>query len=96
MELVGLKRCLAELKEANISVHSLTTDRHVQVEGYMAREQPKIMHSLIHGTLQKVGIFLCIPISVNRVRSCDKCNYIVVGVEMEYSGSGTILYAALM
>lgn len=43
MELDGLKRCLAELEEKGVTINSLTTDRHPQVEAEMKRQQ-KFVH----------------------------------------------------
>ena len=44
MELDALKICLQELKEKQITVETLTTDRHPHVESYMRREEPTITH----------------------------------------------------
>ena len=37
MELEGLKRCRTQLEEAEVSVESLTTDRHMQIQAYMRK-----------------------------------------------------------
>lgn len=42
MEIEGLKRCLQNLKDRNIRITDLTTDRHVQVKSYMAKEETSI------------------------------------------------------
>jgi hypothetical protein len=39
MELDGLKRSLADLKEAGVSVMSLTTDRHPHIESHMRKNE---------------------------------------------------------
>lgn len=44
MEIEGLKRCLQNLKDRNIRITDLTTDRHVQVKSYMAKEETSIRH----------------------------------------------------
>ena len=44
MELEGLKRCLQKIKDANLRVKSLVTDRHVMVKKYMKDEEPDIEH----------------------------------------------------
>lgn len=44
MEIEGLKRCLQNLKDRNIRITDLTTDRHVQVKSYMAKEETFIRH----------------------------------------------------
>lgn len=44
MEIEGLKRCLQNLKDRNIRIIDLTTDRHVQVKSYMAKEETSIRH----------------------------------------------------
>lgn len=43
MELDGLKRCLSELKEKGVTVRTLTTDRHPQVEAVF-KKQTEITH----------------------------------------------------
>lgn len=44
MEIEGLKPCLQNLKDRNIRITDLTTDRHVQVKSYMAKEETSIRH----------------------------------------------------
>ena len=46
MELEGLKRALAMLKEGDIDVSHLVTDRHNQVKYYMSRDKRNIIHML--------------------------------------------------
>jgi len=36
MELEGLKRCKADMEQSNIEVEEITTDRHVQINKYIA------------------------------------------------------------
>lgn len=42
MELEGFKRCLSKLKQSNISIKALATDRHVQIRSYLKKEHPCI------------------------------------------------------
>ena len=44
MELHGLKELIGRLKENEIAIKSLTTDRHTQVRKYMRKEEPHISH----------------------------------------------------
>ena len=44
MEIEGLKRCLQNLKDRNIRITDLTTDRYVQVKSYMAKEETSMRH----------------------------------------------------
>ena len=44
MELDGLKRCLRDLEDNGITVESLTTDRHPQIESYMRKNVHSISH----------------------------------------------------
>lgn len=44
MELDGLKRMLAELKDLKLTVTSLTTDRHPHIESYMRKNEAGILH----------------------------------------------------
>ena len=44
MELEGLKRCLQNLKEDNITVSDITTDRHPQVKKFIREKQPEVRH----------------------------------------------------
>lgn len=44
MELEGFKRCLSKLKQSNISIKALATDRHVQIRSFLRKEHPGIKH----------------------------------------------------
>jgi hypothetical protein len=44
MELEGFKRCLSKLKESNISIKALATDRHVQIRSFLRNEHPGMKH----------------------------------------------------
>ena len=44
MELPGLKFLLQSMEERNLTINSLTTDRHRQVISYMKKEKPDINH----------------------------------------------------
>lgn len=46
METKRLKRCLQNLKDRNIRITDLTTDRYVQVKSYMAKEEASVRHWL--------------------------------------------------
>ena len=45
MDLESLKRQLQYLKDSNVAVKSLVTDRHSQVSAYMSQEKPHIKHT---------------------------------------------------
>ena len=44
MELEGLKRGIAKLKELELEMRSLVTDRHIGIANYMKSAQPDIDH----------------------------------------------------
>ena len=44
MELEGLKRTVATLKDAGLSIKTLITDRHKQVGSYVKKELPDTKH----------------------------------------------------
>lgn len=44
MELEGLKRCIQKMKDSNLEVKALITDRHVMVKKYMKNDEPEIQH----------------------------------------------------
>ncbi|XP_033729533.1 uncharacterized protein LOC117318682 [Pecten maximus] len=44
MELEGLKRCLHSLRDSNVDITDLTTDRHIMVKSHMKKEEPDINH----------------------------------------------------
>lgn len=44
MEMDGLLRCMKMLKENEITIKSLTTDRHPTVESHMAKNVPEVEH----------------------------------------------------
>ena len=49
MELEGFKRCFSKLKQSNISLKVLATDRHVQIRSYLKKEHPVLSISLMCG-----------------------------------------------
>ena len=44
MELAGLKLLITLFESRNVTVSSLTTDRHRQVRAFMEKEKPNINH----------------------------------------------------
>ena len=60
MELESLKRQLLYLKNANVKVKKLVTDRHVQVSKYMASEKSSIEHNYDVWHVAKGKKFSCI------------------------------------
>ena len=44
MELEGLKRCLQNLSDDDITVSDITTDRHPQVKKFIREKQPEVRH----------------------------------------------------
>ena len=44
MELEGLKRCQADLKDSGVVVEELTTDRHTQIDKYV-KDNRDIRHT---------------------------------------------------
>jgi len=44
MEKVGFIKVLDEMKESNIHIDQLTTDRHMQIRKYMREEENSINH----------------------------------------------------
>uniref|UniRef100_A0A915D506 Transposase n=1 Tax=Ditylenchus dipsaci TaxID=166011 RepID=A0A915D506_9BILA len=44
MELEGVKRCLTKLEDAGLNIHSLTSDRHVQLRSFLQKDKPHIQH----------------------------------------------------
>lgn len=46
MEKEGLERSLTFLKENDVQVHTLVTDRHLQIRKHMREEWPLVNHRL--------------------------------------------------
>ncbi|KAK3105927.1 hypothetical protein FSP39_008705 [Pinctada imbricata] len=70
MELEGLKKCLAALKQAGVMVSDLITDRHSMVKSYMKKEQPSIRHWFDVWHVAK-GVFKKL-IAVSKKRDCSQ------------------------
>ena len=58
MEKEGLSRCLHHLKESNIRVESLTTDRHPSVKKYLHDVWPQIKHWFDRWHMTKGTVYL--------------------------------------
>ena len=56
MELEGVKRGLHFLKKKNLTVKTLISDRHIQVDSYLAKEHKHIDHRIDIWHLNK-GIY---------------------------------------
>jgi len=68
MELEGLKRGLAFLKERNISISSLVTDRHAGIKKYLRENEGDIDHRFDCWHLSKsMFIYLHLLILINTV-----------------------------
>ena len=69
MEKEGLRRCLADLKEAGITLKSFTTDGHVAIAAYMRDEHGDVTHHLDawHIAKSKCKLYYTTPILHNAI-----------------------------
>ena len=45
MEKEGLKRCIDFLRQRGVTVHTIITDRHVQIGKWVRENMPNVVHN---------------------------------------------------